>query len=296
MNFYRLEYFLVLAETLNYMEASKQLYISPQALSKQIMILEKEIGDKLFIRTTRSVKLTDLGEICYKRFLQIKEQYDSALNEIKEYVDDKKKTIRIGFLSALPKNEVITPILQIVSETFPKFNIDVVADELEEVRNLLEDDKIDLCITNIHEYEHWKDCSYCKLATFPAKIVMSLYHPWVMKDKITEEDIQNAEVILYKKSRPLETHSFYKNLKCKKKHYANNFDSLLATLEVGKDIAVIPKAFDYMYRAKFKYYDLPEKLKFEYHTAVIYKKENYNINIENLLNNLKEEIKLESFS
>lgn len=293
MDFYRIEYFLVLAKTLNFVEASKQLYITPQALSKQIILLEQEIGDKLFDRTTRKVKLTELGQICYTQFSKVKTQYDLALNDILHIVRSKKEIIRIGLLSALPKNEVIMPILQIISETCPKLNYEILAEGLEEVRDLLIKDEIDLCFSNVHEFEDWSEYKVVKLATMPAKIVISLYHPWVMKDRITEEDMQNEGILLYKMNHPLEENSFYNKITCKYKHYVNNFDTMLATLEIGKEFAVFPKVFDYMYKAKFKYFDLPEHLKFEYYTVAICKKTNTNNDIENILSNLKEYLHLD---
>ena len=54
MEFRRIEYFLVLAEKLNYAKAANELCISSQALTKQIQLLEEELGTKLFERTTRS--------------------------------------------------------------------------------------------------------------------------------------------------------------------------------------------------------------------------------------------------
>lgn len=165
MDFNRIEYFLVLAKTLNFLEASKQLYISPHSLNKQIMLLEKEAGGRLLERTTRNVKLTELGQICFERFFLIKKQYDGAVNDIQHMADSSKEILRISFLSDLPKEQVINPILQIISETCPKLNFDITTNESEEIKDLLENDDIDLCITNINEFEHWEKCTVKKLDT-----------------------------------------------------------------------------------------------------------------------------------
>ena len=50
--------FLALAETLNYTEAARRLYMTHQALSKQIARLEETLNHRLFVRSTRSVQLT----------------------------------------------------------------------------------------------------------------------------------------------------------------------------------------------------------------------------------------------
>ena len=56
-----LKEFIVLAETLNFAEASDRLYTTQSTLSKHIRKLEDELGYLLFDRTTRKVSLSELG-------------------------------------------------------------------------------------------------------------------------------------------------------------------------------------------------------------------------------------------
>jgi LysR family positive regulator for ilvC len=53
--------FLSLAEVLHFGRASRQSNVSPSALSRIILGLEEEVGQKLFIRDNRSVELTAAG-------------------------------------------------------------------------------------------------------------------------------------------------------------------------------------------------------------------------------------------
>lgn len=57
MDYQRIKCFLKAAETLNFSEAARQLYITPQAFGKQINLLEQEMGFALFERTTRQTNL-----------------------------------------------------------------------------------------------------------------------------------------------------------------------------------------------------------------------------------------------
>lgn len=54
--------FLLLSEELNFSQTARRLYITQQALSAQISSLESDLGFPLFIRTTKSVRLTEAGE------------------------------------------------------------------------------------------------------------------------------------------------------------------------------------------------------------------------------------------
>ena len=62
MDIRRIEYFLAVADTLSFTKAAAQLHISHQALSRQIQLLESELGGKLLERSTTHVALTEAGE------------------------------------------------------------------------------------------------------------------------------------------------------------------------------------------------------------------------------------------
>jgi len=58
----QLRTFRTVAETLNFTRASKSLNLTQSAVSHQIKALEKELGEPLFIRTKRGVKLSEAGK------------------------------------------------------------------------------------------------------------------------------------------------------------------------------------------------------------------------------------------
>lgn len=59
MNLQRMKHFLVAAECLNFSNAAEQLFISRQALSKQIHLLENEVGAHLLEIDSTKVHLTE---------------------------------------------------------------------------------------------------------------------------------------------------------------------------------------------------------------------------------------------
>lgn len=74
--------FLSLAETHNFTLTASLLYLSQQAVSKNIISLEEDLGMKLFTRTSRSVELTPAGQQCYELFSSLAQQYSSRMAAI----------------------------------------------------------------------------------------------------------------------------------------------------------------------------------------------------------------------
>ena len=73
MNIKQLEYFVDLSQTLNFTKTAQNFYISQTAITKQIQCLEKDLGIPLFIRSKKSVELTNEGNL-YLPYARKKEE------------------------------------------------------------------------------------------------------------------------------------------------------------------------------------------------------------------------------
>jgi LysR family cyn operon transcriptional activator len=62
MELSQLRTFRVVAETLNFTRAAERLHLTQSAVSHQIKALENELGEPLFIRTKRGVKVSQVGK------------------------------------------------------------------------------------------------------------------------------------------------------------------------------------------------------------------------------------------
>ncbi len=85
MELRQVAYFLMVAETGNFLRASEELYISQSSLSKQIIALEKELDCTLFDRSKRKIALTPAGEAFLGYARPLLQGYQAMLAGMAQY-------------------------------------------------------------------------------------------------------------------------------------------------------------------------------------------------------------------
>lgn len=295
MLYQRIRYFLRASETGSFSKAAAQMYVSAQALTKQIGLLEEELGGRLFERSPQGVSLTRFGTYAAQKFSKIDQDLTDALEELKLRAGDKKERINIGIFSALPQESLVTPLITFMLGAFQNYQIGLNLIDLYEGRKLLLDGKIDLLLTNTHEEDNWTGYRCLSFGEYEARVVVSLLHPWAVKDHITVEDMRKETFLKldmgYGYYTVPQENSFYENVPCKNIQKVANFDTMYALLQQGGAFAIFPLAFVNMDRAKIKCFDFPER-KFLFHTALIYHPESRLKGLNNIVAEIEEEFEL----
>src|SRR5690606_17078633 len=84
MTLQQIRYFLVLAKELHFWKTAEKVYTSQSSLSRQIQMLEEEVGIQLFERNKRNVKLTEAGKFLQARWEIQLDEFDRSLREAKK--------------------------------------------------------------------------------------------------------------------------------------------------------------------------------------------------------------------
>ena len=105
----QIEYFIAVAKSLNFTDAARNLYVSQPSLSKQIALLEKEIGVQLFNRSTRGVRLTPAGAVLYKELGNVLDTIHEAIEKSSKKDLGEEGSITIG--SLIPSIQTISSLL-----------------------------------------------------------------------------------------------------------------------------------------------------------------------------------------
>lgn len=271
MDIRKIEYFMKVAETLNFSKASAELHISHQALSKQIQQLEAELGAKVLERTTTKVSLTEVGQKLYDIFVPILRDMNRGYAEVQEFVKYKKDTIRIGYFSTLSYGRIIEPVILFMQDHDPQIRIDILATDIGLEKQLLEQDSIDMAISLLFDEAEWREYPYVILRREKLQIIVSDHHPWYEKDVITVDDIAQGRMLVYENRPDKGEEAFFHGMQVLERVPVRNADSYMNTLRQGKHFGVIGENYSRR-EGQFKLFELPEGYRQEVPVIAAFKK------------------------
>ena len=98
MDIRQLKYFVAVANERNFTRASEVLHIAQPPLSRQIQLLEEELGVQLILRNSRPLRLTEAGRVFYEQALQIINRLDQLKTATRQIGLQQRETVSIGFV------------------------------------------------------------------------------------------------------------------------------------------------------------------------------------------------------
>lgn len=138
----QLLYYVTIAETGSFTTAAERLNLSQPPLSKQMMLLEKELNVQLLIRSSRKIRLTEAGSVLYGRAKDILKMMDCAAAELSHVSGGINGTLRLGVISSA-SNAMLHGRLSRFSQSCPNVTFDIHEDNsyalLDQLRNGLID-------------------------------------------------------------------------------------------------------------------------------------------------------------
>ena len=119
MDIQQIKNFLALCETLNFRKAAEQINIVQPALSRQIQLLENEVGALLFNRSKRTVTLTVAGIFFKKETNRILQDLDKTIVRTAQLHNGEAGEIKVAHSSSA-MNTVVPSFLIKVKDKWPQ--------------------------------------------------------------------------------------------------------------------------------------------------------------------------------
>ena len=147
LNYNHLFYFWMIAREGNVTRAARHLRLSQSTLSAQLKQLEDNLGQPLFDRAGKTLKLTPAGQVAFQYANHIFEAGRELLDTFRNRPVSRLPLIRIGAVSPLSKNlqyDFIAPVLQAAEA-----RVVAVQRNLSELLSELQNHRLDLILSDM---------------------------------------------------------------------------------------------------------------------------------------------------
>ncbi len=119
MEFHQLRYFVAAAETGSMTCAAQRVHVSQPALSRQVALLEDELGVQLFERVRKRIHLTDAGRFFLAKSRQLLCDAEMGAQQVREQYGGVRRTLRLGFIAPFA-DDLVTPAVREFRQRHPK--------------------------------------------------------------------------------------------------------------------------------------------------------------------------------
>lgn len=144
MELRQLRYFLKVAETLNFSEASRQLFITQSTLSQQINKLEQELDMQLFERNSHEVTLTEAGQQLQRHALRVTQAADDCVQRLDDLRHMLTGELNIGVTFSF--HSIAHEAIMAFLKKYPHVKLNVCYKPMSELLQLLKRRELDLVL------------------------------------------------------------------------------------------------------------------------------------------------------
>ena len=144
MEIRQLRYFLKVAETLNFSEAARKLFITQSTLSQQISHLEQEIGLPLFERNSHEVYLTEAGKELRPYAQNAVNSADACIDHMNDLKEMLGGELNIGVTYSF--SNIMAETLVAFLRTYPHVKLNIIYRSMQELMDGLKKRELDLVL------------------------------------------------------------------------------------------------------------------------------------------------------
>ncbi len=187
-----LDTFIQVADSGSFLKASERMFISANAITKQINLLEERLEVKLFQRSPQGLVLTDAGQLIYSEAKKLIRQSNAVLRKARELDAPKEFVIHIGASLMNPVNFLLERWGK-AAQQYPNIRLEVVPfeDTIPGFTEVLDHlgERIDV-ISCPYDTNFWGDRFQAfHLHDLPLCIACSRSHPLASKERLTLQDL-----------------------------------------------------------------------------------------------------------
>jgi DNA-binding transcriptional LysR family regulator len=179
----RLRYFVAVAEELHFTRAAARVHVAQPSLSKQVRLLEEELGFPLFERNTRSVVLTQAGMSLVPAAQAVLEQWQLGVREAAAVHTRESRVLRVGFVAS-GANEWTPSIVAAFARTRPGWRVDLTQAPWSDPTAGLGSGTVDAAFLRLPIPGYDDSVAVEELLTEPRYVAMAAGHRLAVRDRV----------------------------------------------------------------------------------------------------------------
>lgn len=246
MELRQLQYFVKVAETLNFSEAARSLFVTQSTLSQQVRQLENEFGIELFTRDSHSVSLTENGA----RLLPFAEKTLLAARDCKNQISELNNMVSGELLIGATFSfcPIITETLQVFAARYPGVKLKIFSRSMEELLEMLRKRDVDFALA-YKPVENHEDIESHVLFDDKLSVIMRCDHPFAGRRSLSIKDIEHQNIVMPSKGlqarnaldRSVDLNKAGLDISCE----LNDVNMLLDIVQGGHFISILSEATIY---------------------------------------------------
>lgn len=187
-----LDTFIQTADCGSFLKASEKMFISANAITKQINLLEQRLGVKLFLRSPQGLVLTDAGRLIYSEAKKLIRQSNAVLRKARELEGPKEYVVHIGVSLMNPVNFLLEQWGR-AAQQYPNIKLEIVPfeDTVPAFNEVLDHlgERIDV-ISCPYQTSYWGDrYQSLHLRDLPLCVTCAKTHPLAGRERLTLQDL-----------------------------------------------------------------------------------------------------------
>jgi DNA-binding transcriptional LysR family regulator len=192
----QLRVFVYVAETESFSRAAELLFLTQPTVSQQIRSLEAELGVKLFERTPKYVRITEHGQILFKKAKLILQTFDKAIEELDQLNKVVAGTLKIGASYSI--GETFLPrVMSYYAQQYPLVDLRMTVANTSEIINGVRNHLYDVVL--ISENIEFADLDIHQFMRDELVVIMPVQHPLRDKQNLQTDDLQNQIWVMREK-------------------------------------------------------------------------------------------------
>lgn len=243
MELRQLRYFIKVAETLNFSEAAKQLFITQSTLSQQIGQLEKEMDQKLFQRNSHTVLLTEAGQALLPYARETLNSADTCVQKLKDLKDLLSGELNIGVTFSF--SSIMAETLITFLKKYPYVKMNIIYSPMSDLMGKLLHHDLDLVLA-FRPSEHDNRIQSHVLFNNQLAAIVNASHSLSKQKSISLSELQRYDLVL--PTRGLQARNAFdkiisgRDYRYRVKAEMNNVDMLFKVIRESNYVTVLSES------------------------------------------------------